>query len=79
MRGGIPPHLQHAFMAWCSVKKSTGTPFFAYLITCRFIMLHLRTPQLCNMNTNLRFMWDLRSWLWGFRSWSSGLWRRVVI
>jgi hypothetical protein len=25
MRRAIPPLLQHTFMAWCSVKKSTGT------------------------------------------------------
>jgi hypothetical protein len=25
MRGAMPPLPQYAFMAWCSVKKSTGT------------------------------------------------------
>jgi hypothetical protein len=33
MRGGIPPLFQYAFMAWCSVKSSTGiTLLFLYEI-----------------------------------------------
>jgi hypothetical protein len=29
MRGAIHPLPQYAFMAWCSVKKSTGTTLMA--------------------------------------------------
>jgi hypothetical protein len=45
MRGGISPLSQYAFMAWCSVKKSTGTTLplrLPYVETKKFYdnMLH---------------------------------------
>jgi len=37
MRGAIPPLPQHAFMAWCSVKKTTGTT-----LSFTFTFLHIQ-------------------------------------
>jgi hypothetical protein len=39
MRGVIPPLPQYAFMAWCSVKKSTG----------------IQCVQYCGMPSTLKF------------------------
>jgi len=36
MSGAIPPLYQYAFMAWCSVKKSTGTTLPLRLIRKEF-------------------------------------------
>jgi hypothetical protein len=41
MCGAIPPLLQNAFMAWCLVKKSTGTTFL-------YLSLPPPQPPLCS-------------------------------
>jgi len=47
MRGAIPPLPQHAFMALCSVKKSTGTilPFYLFPFTGNDIGTRVRNCE----------------------------------
>jgi hypothetical protein len=40
MRGAISPLLQYAFMAWCSIKKSTGTTLpFTFMYTSIYFLI----------------------------------------
>jgi hypothetical protein len=61
MYGALPPLLQHAVMAWCSVKKSTGTTLPLPLhedvwvnggITPRIIDLDTKLWRVVNFTSN---------------------------
>jgi hypothetical protein len=52
MSGAIPPIPQYEFMAWCSVKKSTGTTLHLPFTFMSFIL---------NWSVDLRYEMSLKS------------------
>jgi hypothetical protein len=49
MPGAIPPLSQYAFMAWCSVKKHTGTnlPLLLPLSICKSNKIRRELRNIC--------------------------------
>jgi hypothetical protein len=55
MLGVIPPLLQYALMAWCSVKKAQGQ-FYLLLHLCLYLYNSYRMPHLLMLFCQLSFL-----------------------
>jgi hypothetical protein len=57
MCGDIIPLPQYAFMAWCSVYKSTGTAYlYLYLYLISFITIAILIKEFTTFVCNLDYM-----------------------
>jgi hypothetical protein len=54
MRGAIPPLPKYAFMAWCSVKRSTGTTLLSTFYEYNWIRVNITALTGGDFNDSIR-------------------------